>query len=413
MKRRKKYAKCAVERLRNGKVRFRFRWKGKRYSRTTKHPIHTPEDRAAVDRQLIRIGAAIRAGDNPLALFKRAKEPTAAPKSETVREYYERWIADKAPPLVRRAQARDLRSHIRGYVLPRLGNVPIAELSSRDILGLRSELLERGLSLKYAKNILAGSLRAMIRDARTIDHVIERDPFGGVRWPPVEVPGPDPFTIEEMNRILDWFARRRFGFHAGRASGGPRLHAHPPFHAFVHTLFKTGMRPSEAAALRWGDVDLEMASIRVARSRYLGEESAPKNAKARRTVRLLPDTVKLLRSIQPLHVTPEMLVFRNTEGRPIDPRHFPYWYDCLRALGIRQRGLYSTKDSYISSALTAGVNPTWLEEQTGVRYETMRRHYGRWLVGHDAEELRKLANLAPALAPVGTQREEVIEKAAE
>ena len=72
-------------------------------------------------------------------------------------------------------------------------------------------------------------------------------------------------------------------------------------------------------------------------------------------------------------------------------------------------GLHSTKDTYISTALTAGVNPTWLEDQTGVRYETVRRHYGRWLSGHDAEELQKLIDLAP----VGRQREQVIENAAQ
>jgi integrase len=191
------------------------------------------------------------------------------------------------------------------------------------------------------------------------------------------------------------------------------LRPHPSFHAFVHTLFKTGMRPSEATALRWGDVDLQMASIRVARSRHLGEDGPPKTAKARRTVRLLPQTVKVLGSTQPFHVTPETFVFRNTEGRPIDPKHFSYCYDCLRALGIRQRGLYSTKDSYISTALTAGVTPMWLEDQTGVRYETMRRRHGRWLAGHNAEELQKLIDLALRLGPAAVQREEAIENAAQ
>jgi len=31
------------------------------------------------------------------------------------------------------------------------------------------------------------------------------------------------------------------------------------------------------------------------------------------------------------------------------------------------------KDTYISTALTAGVSTMWLEAQTGVRYKTMRR----------------------------------------
>ena len=71
------------------------------------------------------------------------------------------------------------------------------------------------------------------------------------------------------------------------------------------------------------------------------------------------------------------------------------WYACLRVLGIRQRGLYMMKDTYISTALTAGVNISWLEAQAGVRYETLKRHYGKWLRTEGADQLEKLARLAP------------------
>ena len=47
-----------------------------------------------------------------------------------------------------------------------------------------------------------------------------------------------------------------------------------------------------------------------------------------------------------------------------------------RALGIRVRGLYSTKDTFVSTALQVGVKIAWLESQTGVNYITLRRHYG-------------------------------------
>src|SRR5262249_54763935 len=53
--------------------------------------------------------------------------------------------------------------------------------------------------------------------------------------------------------------------------------------------------------------------------------------------RLGPETVRLLQCIQPLRVTPEMPVFSNLLGNPIEPRRSPaHWYACLRALGIRR-----------------------------------------------------------------------------
>src|SRR5206468_6877415 len=45
--------------------------------------------------------------------------------SLTVQGYFERWVADKVPPEVRRAQANDYCRHMQGYVLPVLGDMPL------------------------------------------------------------------------------------------------------------------------------------------------------------------------------------------------------------------------------------------------------------------------------------------------
>jgi hypothetical protein len=75
----------------------------------------------------------------------------------------------------------------------------------------------------------------------------------------------------------------------------------------------------------------------------------------------------VLQTIQPLHVTPETPVFVNTCGTPIEPKVFSrHWHDCLRALGIRQRGMYCTKDTFVTTAFSVGVKIPWLEAQTGV-----------------------------------------------
>ena len=99
--------------------------------------------------------------------------------------------------------------------------------------------------MRYVKNILAGSFRAMIRQA-TADGFVTQDPFAGLKWPKPRTPEPDPFTAEERTRIIRWFAEKEFSFYAGRATEGPRRRPHPPYHAFVYVLFWTGLRPSES-----------------------------------------------------------------------------------------------------------------------------------------------------------------------
>ena len=112
--------------------------------------------------------------------------------------------------------------------------------------------------------------------------------------------------------------------------------------------------------------------------------------------------VRLLRDMQPLHVMPDQPVFTTTTGTPIEPKTFSaHWYDCLRALGIRQRGLYATKDTFVTTALEAGVKIAWLEHQTGVAYATLRRHYGKWMPAEAGSELRRFAALDPGLFGAG------------
>jgi hypothetical protein len=100
-----------------------------------------------------------------------------------------------------------------------------------------------------------------------------------------------------------------------------------------------------------------------------------------------------------LHVIPHLPVFTTTEGRPIEPKAFAslYWYRCLRALGFRVRGIYATKDTFVTTALQTNVKVAWLEAQTGVAYATLKRHYGKWITPEGTSELERFVALDPTL----------------
>ena len=90
----------------------------------------------------------------------------------------------------------------------------------------------------------------------------------------------------------------------------------------------------------------------------------------------------------------------NLDGRPIEPKAFAgHWYRCLRAVGVRVRGLYATKDTYVSLAMSRGVDVAWLQEQAGVAYDTLRRHYGKWMRSHGSDQLRKMVDRPARMDP--------------
>jgi hypothetical protein len=106
-------------------------------------------------------------------------------------------------------------------------------------------------------------------------------------------------------------------------------------------------------------------------------------------VQFTSETTALLKSIMPLHVEPDTPVFTNVDGEPIEPKVFStHWYNCLRALGIRTRGPYGTKDTFCSLAVTRGVNPSWLEQQTGVAWATLKKHYAKYIPDQGRDQLQ-------------------------
>jgi Phage integrase family len=78
-------------------------------------------------------------------------------------------------------------------------------------------------------------------------------------------PKPDPFTEEDRDKIIQAFKEKnRF------------------YYPLVYLLFWTGMRPSEALALRWEDIDIKHGFLSISKSRYMDAENSPKTAGSER-----------------------------------------------------------------------------------------------------------------------------------
>jgi len=409
-RRRQSYSGCSVS-VKGGQLRLRFRavmpdGTSKQIARATGY-ADTAENRVRLRPLAKLVGAALEAGKTLAEIDEILKKPTRRPDNAeiaahqrgtgpTVSEYFTGWIKEQEA-LARKAQLRDYRRHFRIYIHQALGGIPLSELRASDVRGFQADLLMRGKSVKYVKNIVSGTFRAMIRQAKADERVV-RDVFAGMQWPAWEPPDPDPLTPDERKRIIEWFRNKRFGFHPGAGTTQHRWLPHPSYHAYVLTLFWTGLRPSEASGLRWGDIDIANRRLSVRRSRHLGQYGAPKTKQARREVELFPELARVLSDLQPLQVAPSDPVFKNTCGEPIEPKAFSrHWYDCLRVLDIRQRGLYCTKDTFVTMALGIGVKIAWLEAQTGVRYETLRRHYGKWVPLERDSELNRFEESDPEL----------------
>ena len=188
----------------------------------------------------------------------------------------------------------------------------------------------------------------------------------------------------------------------------PRLYAEitPGIYKTVFLVaLKTGMRQGEILALRWGDVDLTEAVIRVRRSVADGGMSMPKNHE-RRDVDLTTDLVNLLGTWWGECGSPanSALVFpgesRNgfISASSLLRREL---YPAMARAGVPRSGptgesrvFHSLRHTYAKRALETGAQITWLSRHLGhSSLKVTTDVYGHW---ERAERKKQAARLEGA-----------------
>jgi integrase len=151
------------------------------------------------------------------------------------------------------------------------------------------------------------------------------------------------------------------------------------------------MRQGELLALRWGDVDLEQAVVRVRRSLTGGTVSTPKN-RERRDVDLISDVVELLtgwRQESGGANLPDSLVFSGDDGHAfLTPSVLlrRQLYPALARARIprvgptqEKRTFHSFRHTFAKRALEKGAQITWLSRHLGhSSLKVTTDIYGHW-----------------------------------
>jgi len=293
-------------------------------------------------------------------------EENHKPEAPTLGEFAESWL-DERRTVLTLATAYDYDRLIKALLLPApIAQRPIGQIDDGDINRFLGELMKR----KGLNGPLIGPRRInmMIARLRTIFSIAKRrkligeDPMvfvKNLREPKSQV---DPFTLEEAERLID------------TATGQER--------AIVAVLIFCGLRPNEAFALRWEDVDFDREQLRIRRSihRFAGI-GLPKTASSEREVDMLALVVDELQEQRARTQLRGDLVFLNETGGPIDLTNFRdrNWKRILVKASLRHRTVYQCRHTYAALQLSRGENPQYVSHQMGhTNLEMVIRHYARW-----------------------------------
>ena len=224
------------------------------------------------------------------------------------------------------------------------------------------------------------------------------NPLAGIENMPVVKKLPDPFLRAERDMIL----------------GNIRSHYDLRVYAYFLWMFYTGMRPEEAIALRWSDIDTQHGIARVQRVRtFRGSERDGSKTHTERDVDLLDQALEalaimrsytfMLRTDRDGDPDNSADIFQNPiTGRPWHDERSQrdtYWRPCLKRLGIRWRRPYNTRHTYATELLMAQVPAAYIASQLGHSVKMLLERYARWMPGNDNGSAREMAAAAMNSSP--------------
>lgn len=366
----------AIE-VRATSIRFGF-LPGKPTLRVNGEPMRpTPANIAYAKRLAAEIRQKLALGTFSMLEYFPAEGVSGAPL--TVATWLETWLAAQR---VEHSTRAGYASAARFWQLA-FGAKTLRALTHTDILSALSARAE--LSGKTVNNYVDVLHQAMALALR--DKLIADDPSIGVPRATWQKDPPDPFTLEEAERII---------------AGAPEVRN------LLEFWFFTGMRTSEIAGLHWGSVDLASGYVRVHEALVRGAPKARTKTGVSRDVLLNSRAAAALQRqraasqvagahvwLDPRYGTPwtEERAFRRT-----------YWTPTLKRLGIRYRRPYNMRHTYASMMLMAGRTPAWCAGQLGHSVEMFLRTYAVQLAG--AQDGREVAGIETWLAnssPVSPQ----------
>lgn len=183
-------------------------------------------------------------------------------------------------------------------------------------------------------------------------NLVEKNVANDVTPPRTEQKEIRTLTKEEVNRLLSKVEGRRF--------------------EIVYVLAVTaGMREGEIFGLKWGDIDLSRKVLRVRRTLWKGETSAPKSKSSIRTVPLSDSANEVLEQYRrfceegrfPLS---EWLISTST-GRPVSCHNFlnRSWYPLLEEMGLERIPFHNLRHTTATLLLGKGIHPKLVQNLLG------------------------------------------------
>lgn len=262
------------------------------------------------------------------ARYKDSHEEISHNPGITVQELYEDWIEMKASGR-RPNTVRNYRERFERNILPEIGRMKVVDVRGRDCQKILDEMYKqipdgpRGKGYSYSTMEKVMDCLQIFFKYAVLERVITISPVSSNTVSIPKNPNPTKEEVEEDAKKIDFFTveeEKRFIEVAKHYSNYP----------VYRLILELGLRTSEVIGLQWKYVNLKKRELKVVttlENRYSQGGwtwGPPKTKHGRRTVKLTPVAVEILKSVKEgrcniKEETPEEfrdLVFLNRTGFP-------------------------------------------------------------------------------------------------
>jgi integrase len=286
------------------------------------------------------------------------------PSKITVAEYLRTWL-NNAHELSPKTAER-YRQLAEQQIIPQLGAVQLQKLKTSQVQDWHGLIMKAGgkdgraLSARtvgHAHRVLHRALQRAVEN-----ETLSRNVASVIRPPNVEAQEVEILSADEIRSVL------------------AKLEGHA-LRPIVALALATGMRRGELLALRWEDLDLDGAKVRIERS--LEETAAglrfkaPKTKHGRRMISLPTSAVEALRihRFKQLELRialgqgkpdADVLVFSTIEGAPLSPDNLSRdWRRVVAAMHMPRVKFHSLRHSHASALIASGLDVLTVSRRLG------------------------------------------------
>lgn len=387
----------SIRARKDGRLFFDFYYRGER-CRELSALTDTPANRRKMERALAIIDAEIAnhtfdygrtfpASKKATRFANPVTTPAAPPLMVPVAteqslalpsftRFVDTWKQDKQVEW-RIAYRESVDSILNTHLLPAFGDLMLDEIDRAAVMELRSAIAgaraEDALGAKRTRplapatvNRIIGILRMILEEAALRFGIV--NPCMGIKRLKLQRKDIEPFTLQEMNRILQCVRK--------------------DYRPYLTFRFLTGVRSGEAHGLKWKYVDFQRNQILVRETYQAGRTEYTKTDGSQREIQMSALVREALMTMRPDGNVEDSTqygdryVFSTRAGTPIDNANFNdrVWKPLLRHLGLPYRRPYEMRHTCATLWLAAGESPEWIARQLGhTTTEMLFRTYSRYV----------------------------------